>query len=82
MSYIRVDLPNTKNKWVGFGLANIDMFIIRVRFGLTNIDPIRILTRYDTNTTYRHELPPLLPTHFFQKQKQMNIHPNPIIDSE
>ena len=47
MSHIRVDLPNMNNKWVGFGLANINTFIIRVGFGLTNIDKIRILTRYE-----------------------------------
>ena len=38
MGYICVDLPNTNNKWVGFELANVDMFIICVGFGLTNID--------------------------------------------
>ena len=37
MSHIRVDLPNTNNKWVEFGLANIDTFIIRIGFGLENI---------------------------------------------
>ena len=44
MDYIRVDLPNTNNKWVEFGLANVDTFIIRVGFGLANVDTIRILT--------------------------------------
>ena len=24
MGHIRVDTPNTNNKWVGFGLANVD----------------------------------------------------------
>ena len=38
MSRIRVDLPNTNNKLVGFGLANVDTFIIRVGFGLANVD--------------------------------------------
>ena len=46
MGHIRVDPPNTNNKWVGFGLTNIDTFIILVRFGLTNVDTIRILTRH------------------------------------
>ena len=47
MGHIRVDLPNTNNKWVEFGLANVDTFIIRIRFELPNIDTIRILTRYE-----------------------------------
>ena len=47
MDHIRVDLPNMNNKWVGFGLANVDTFIIRVGFGLTNVDTIRILTRHE-----------------------------------
>ena len=47
MGHIRVDLPNTNNKWVGFGLANVNTFIIRVGFGLTNVDTIRTLTRYE-----------------------------------
>ena len=47
MGHIRVDLPNTNNKWVGFGLANVDTFIIRVGFGLENVDTIRTLTRYE-----------------------------------
>ena len=46
MGHIRVDLPNTNNKWVEFGLANVDTFIIRVGFGLANVDTIRILTRH------------------------------------
>ena len=44
MGHIRVDLPNTNNKWVWFGLANVDTFIIRVGFELANIDTIRTLT--------------------------------------
>ena len=28
MGHIRVDPPNMNNKWVGFGLANVDTFII------------------------------------------------------
>ena len=47
MSSIRVDQPNTNNKWVGFGLANVDTFIIRVGFGLANFDTICTLTRYE-----------------------------------
>ena len=52
MGHIRVDLPNTNNKWVGFWLKNVDTFIIRVGFGLANVDSIRTLTRHDTNTTH------------------------------
>ena len=47
MGHIRVDLPNTNNKWVEFWLVNVDTFIIRVGFGLTNIDMIHILTRHE-----------------------------------
>ena len=47
MGHIRVNLPNTNNKWVGFGLANVDTFIIRVGFRLANIDTIRTLTRHE-----------------------------------
>ena len=46
MGHIRVDPPNTNNKWVGFELANVDTFIIRVRFGLANVDTIRTLTQH------------------------------------
>ena len=46
MCHIRVDPPNTNDKWVGFELANADTFIIRVEFGLTNIDTIHTLTRH------------------------------------
>ena len=45
MGHIRIDPPNTNNKWVGFGLANVDTFIIRVWFELTNVDTIHILIR-------------------------------------
>ena len=44
MSHIHVDLSNTNNKWVEFGLANVDKFIIRVGFGLANVDMIHIFT--------------------------------------
>ena len=52
MSYVCVDLPNTNNEWVGFELANVDTFIIRVGFGLANVDTIHTLTRheYDSST--------------------------------
>ena len=45
-------MPNTNNKWVEFGLANVDTFIIRVGFGFANVDTIHILTRheYDPST--------------------------------
>ena len=46
MGHIRVDQSNTNNKWVGFGLTNVDMFIIRVGFGLTNVDTIHTLTQH------------------------------------
>ena len=42
MGHIHVDLPNKNNKWVEFGLTNIDTFI--VGFGLPNVDMIRTLT--------------------------------------
>ena len=54
MGHIRVDLPNTNNKWVEFGLANIDTFIICVKFGFMNVDTIHTLTRHEL------ELPPQL----------------------
>ena len=47
MGHIRVDLPNTNNKWVGFGIANVDTFTICVEFGLANVDMIRTLTRHE-----------------------------------
>ena len=47
MSHIRVDLPNTNNKWVGFGLVNVDTFIIRIGFGLAIVHTIRTLTRHE-----------------------------------
>ena len=53
MCHIHVDLPNTNNKWVGFGLANVDTFIIRVGFGLGNIDMIRTLTRHEHDPSTR-----------------------------
>ena len=47
MGHIRIDLPNNNNKRVRFGLANVDIFIIRVGFRLTNFDMIYILTQYE-----------------------------------
>ena len=57
MGLIRVDLPNTNNKWVEFGLANVDTFIIRVGFGLTNVDTICILTRHEHDSSTRIATP-------------------------
>ena len=53
MGHIRVDPPNTNNKWVGFGLGNVDTFIIRVGFELTNVNTIRILTRHEHDSSTR-----------------------------
>ena len=49
MCHIHIDISNTNNKWVEFGLINIDTFIIRIGFELTNVDTIRILARYEHN---------------------------------
>ena len=57
MSHIRVDPLNTNNKWVGFGLANVDTFIIRIGFGLMNVDKICILTRYEHDPSTRIATP-------------------------
>ena len=57
MGHIRVDPPNTNNKWVGFGLANVDTFIIRVGFGLANVDTIHILTRHEHDPLTRIATP-------------------------
>ena len=57
MGYIGVDLPNTNNKWVEFGLANVDTFIIRVGFGLTNVNTIRILIRHEYDPLIRITIP-------------------------
>ena len=53
MGYIRIDLPNPNNKWVEFGLANVETFIIRVGFGLANVDTIPILTRHEHDPSTR-----------------------------
>ena len=53
MGHIHVDLPNMNNKWVGFGLTNVDTFIILVGFGLTNIDTIRTLIRHEHDSLTR-----------------------------
>ena len=47
MGHIRVNLPNTNNKWVGFRLTNVDTFIIHVGFGLANVDMIHTLTQHE-----------------------------------
>ena len=60
MGHIRVDLPNTNNKWVGFGLVNVDTFIIRVGFGLMNVDTIRTLTRHEHEPLTRIATPSLI----------------------
>ena len=57
MGYIRVDMFNTNNKWVGFGLANVDTFIIRVGFGLVNVDTIHILTQHEHDLSTRIATP-------------------------
>ena len=44
MDHIRVDPPNTNNKWIEFELENVNTFIIRVGFELANVDMIRTLT--------------------------------------
>ena len=57
MGHIHVDPPYTNNKWVGFGFANVDTFIIRIGFGLANIDKIRILIRYEYDSLTRIATP-------------------------
>ena len=59
MGHIRVDLPNTNNKWIGFELTNIDKFIIRVGFKSENINTICILTRYEYDLLIRITTPNL-----------------------
>ena len=46
MGHIRVDLPNTNNKWVGFGL-DVNTFIICVGFRLMDVDTISTLIRQE-----------------------------------
>ena len=57
MSHILVDPPNTNNKWVEFGLSNVDTFIIHVGFGLVNVDTIRTLTRHEHDLLTRIATP-------------------------
>ena len=57
MCHICVDLSNTNNKWIEFGLANVDTFIICIEFGLTNVDTIRTLTRHEHNSSTRIATP-------------------------
>ena len=47
------------NKWVGFGLANVDTFIIRVGLELVNVDTIRILTKHERDPSTRIATPSL-----------------------
>ena len=62
MSHICVDLPNMNNKWIEFELANVDTFIIHVRFGLTNVDTIRILTQHEHDSLTRITTPNYMQT--------------------
>ena len=57
MDHICVDLPNTNNKLVEFGLANVDTLIIRVGFGLTIVNTIRTLTRHEHDLSTRIDTP-------------------------
>ena len=57
MGHIRVDLPNTNNKWIEFELVNIDTFIICVGFGLTNVDTVRTLIRHEYDPSTRIATP-------------------------
>ena len=68
MDHIRVDPPNTNNKWVEFELANVDTFIIRVGFGLANVDTIRTLTRHEHDPLTRIVTPT-----FTHPNKKKNI---------
>ena len=60
MNHIRVDMPNTNNKWVKFGLENVDMFIIRVGFGLANVNTICTLTGHEHDPSTRIVIPNLM----------------------
>ena len=53
MGLIRIDMSNTNNKWVEFGLTNVDTFIIGIGFELANVNMIRILTRHEHNPLTR-----------------------------
>ena len=53
MGHICIDMPNTNNKWVQFGLSNVDMFIIHIGFGLANVDTIRTLTGHEHDPSTR-----------------------------
>ena len=57
MGHISVDPSNTNNKWVGFGLTNVDTFIIRVGFELANVDTIHSLTRHEHDPLTRIATP-------------------------
>ena len=47
MGHSRVNLLNKNNKWVKFGLTNVNTFIIRIGFGLANVNIIRTLIRHE-----------------------------------
>ena len=50
---------NSNNKWVEFELANVNTYIIRVRFGLMNVDTICTLIRHKHNPLIRIVTPNL-----------------------
>ena len=92
MSHIRVDPPNTNNKWdefglanvdtfiicIGFELANVDTFIIRVGFGLVNVDTIRTLTRHEHDSLTRITTPKF----FNKKWINMQMYTSVILQGE
>ena len=59
MSHIHNDMLNTNNKWIDFGLTNINTFIIRVEFefGLANVDTIRTMTQHEHDPCIRSATP-------------------------
>ena len=69
MDHICIDLPNTNNKWLGFRLANIDIFIIRVGFRLMNVDTIRMLTLRGPNPSFIFLTQGTLPAHLRIRKK-------------
>ena len=71
-------LPNTNNKWVRFGLANVETFVIRVEFRLANVDTIRTLTRHEHDPWTRIATPSfilaLLGSFLFVDKKGRHVH--------
>ena len=57
MGHIRINLSNTNNKWIEFGLANVDTFIIRVGFEFANVDMIHVLIRHEHDLLTRIYIP-------------------------